>query len=313
MSVDLTGVILAAGKGSRMFPFNEEYPKPLLPVCNQPLIEYQISMMREIGITKVFILVGTYGFKIAGALGRGERLGVELCYVEQGQALGIAHALGRLERYLTTPFLLFLGDIFFVTRDLAKLRDDFTARALQGVLAVKTETSTDAIRRNFAVVQSPEGLVTRVIEKPRYVVNNVKGCGLYLFDLQIFDAIRRTPRTAMRDEYELTDAIQILIDDGYRVGALDIIEDDINLTFPADLLTINLFELKRRGLTHLTGKAFRGAETTLTDSIVGNNVTVANPLELRNSVVFDNAEVQAAGCLNKVIITPERVLDLNYS
>ena len=54
-----------------------------------------------------------------------------------------------------------------------------------------------------------------MIEKPRYVDSQLKGCGLYVFDPHIFDAIRRTPRTAMRDEYEITDSIQILINDGY--------------------------------------------------------------------------------------------------
>ena len=56
-----------------------------------------------------------------------------------------------------------------------------------------------------------------MIEKPRYIDNDLKGCGLYLFDLPVFDAIRRTPKTAMRDEYEITAAIQIVIDDGLPV------------------------------------------------------------------------------------------------
>lgn len=314
MSQELSGVILAAGKGSRMFPFNEDYPKPLLPVCNQPLIEYQITMMKEIGIKDIFILIGAYGFKIVGALGDGEKLGVRIHYVEQGQALGIAHALGRLERYLTSPFLLFLGDIFFVTTSLAKMKEEFFLRDLQGVLATKVETNPEAIRRNFAVILDEDGLVKRVIEKPRYIVNNIKGCGIYLFDLPIFDAIRRTPRTAMRDEYELTDAIQILIDDRYRVAALNIIEDDMNLTFPEDLLKINLYELKRRGLSRIIGKDFNCPEgIVLVNSIVGNRVRIGNPLEIRDSVIFNNSVVRIQRNLNKVIVTPERIIDLNFT
>ena len=67
-----------------------------------------------------------------------------------------------------------------------------------------------------------------------------------MFDPHIFDAIRRTPRTAMRDEYEITDSIQILINDGYVVHHHPIVERDLNLTKPEDLLTINLIELARQ-------------------------------------------------------------------
>jgi GDP-4-dehydro-6-deoxy-D-mannose reductase len=68
----------------------------------------------------------------------------------------------------------------------------------------------------------------------------LKGCGIYAFDLPIFDAIRRTPRTAQRDEYEITSSIQILIDDGYPVYPAEIVSTDINLTIASDLLRANV-------------------------------------------------------------------------
>ena len=67
----------------------------------------------------------------------------------------------------------------------------------------------------------------RVIEKPLRVPNSLKGCGIYLFDQRIFEAVRRTPRTAMRDEYELTDSIQILIDYGYPVRTANVVDWDV--------------------------------------------------------------------------------------
>jgi len=84
----------------------------------------------------------------------------------------------------------------------------------------------------------------KVIEKPGYLVHNIKRCGLYLFDLRIFDAIRQTPRTAMRDEYEITDSIQILIEDGFLVKQLTIVKEDVNLTVPDDLIKSNMWMLK---------------------------------------------------------------------
>ena len=91
-------------------------------------------------------------------------------------------------------------------------------------MATKEESDPEVIRRNFSLNLREDGTVARVIEKPRYTSNHLKGVGLYLFDTAIFDAVRRTPRTAMRDEYELTDSIQVFIDDGHPVRpALSII------------------------------------------------------------------------------------------
>ena len=98
------------------------------------------------------------------------------------------------------------------------------------------EPDPEMVRRNFVIQADEPAACTRVIEKPRYVDSQLKGCGLYVFDPHIFDAIRRTPRTAMRDEYEITDSIQILIDDGYVVHHHPIVERDLNLTKPEDLL-----------------------------------------------------------------------------
>jgi len=112
------GAILAAGSGSRMMGISEYYPKPLLPICNKPLIQYQIEMMKSLGILDIIILIGHQGYQITRAFGDGSAFGVQLRYVEQTRRLGIAHAVGSLEPHIHKPFLLFLGDIFFVQAEL---------------------------------------------------------------------------------------------------------------------------------------------------------------------------------------------------
>ncbi|MFN6978940.1 MAG: sugar phosphate nucleotidyltransferase, partial [Gemmobacter sp.] len=245
------GAILAAGRGTRMAPFGDHYPKPLLPVGNKPLIEYQIEAMRALGITEIAVLIGHKGYLITKVLGDGARFGVRLHYVEQTQMFGIAHALGRLEGVLTRPFLLMLGDIYFTGADLGAMAAEFAATGCAAVLAAKLEPDPAAIRKNFAILMDDAGRVTRVIEKPRHTANRLKGVGLYLFDPVIFDAIRRTPRTAMRDEYELTDAIQVMIDDGNHARVATCVADDINLTSPADLLHCNLMVARMQGAASL--------------------------------------------------------------
>lgn len=305
----ILGVILAAGKGSRMYPFTERCPKPILPVCNRPLLAFQVESMAELGIADILVVIGRYGFEIVRALGDGQQFGVRLHYYEQDSALGIASALRCLEPFIDRPFLLFLGDIFFVTHDLGRMMDVFEREELRAVLATKIETDREAIRRNFSVHEGPDGLVTRVIEKPRYVEGNLKGCGLYLFDQHIFDAIRRTPRTAMRDEYELTDSIQILLDWGFAVKALPVVEDDMNLTCPDDLLRINLAQLERQGMDVLVGAGcgiHPGAR--IAKSVLGDRVNVAYAANITESVVFPDSELPRMGAIHRRIISPEHVI-----
>ena len=302
----IMGVILAGGKGSRMYPFSAHYPKCTLPICNKPLMDYQIEMMKSVGITDIIIVIGHYGFDIVRVMGTGERFGVNITYVDQGETLGIAHALGKLEGMIDRPFLLFLGDIFFETDSLQPMIDTFMNEQVHGVLATKTEPDISAIKRNFAVLLDDEGCVRRVIEKPRHPVNNLKGCGLYLFDLPIFDAVRRTPRTASRDEYEITDSIQIFIDDGYTVRSMDIVKEDLNLTFPEDLLEVNLAELKRRHAARIIGPRTNIAEELVENSVIGANVECNGTVRIRNSLIFANTRFEATEDIENTIISPER-------
>jgi glucose-1-phosphate thymidylyltransferase len=306
----IKGVILAAGRGERMGSLGERYPKASLPVCNKPIIRHHIELMRSLGIEDVVVLIGHRGFEIAKLLGDGSQLGVRIQYVEQTAKLGIAHAVGRLEPYLDRPFLLFLGDIFFSARGLDGMVERFLEQKGGAVLATKDEGDPAAIRRNFAIHLSPDGHVTRVIEKPRYTSNRLKGVGLYLFDLTIFDAIRRTPRTAMRDEYELTESIQVMIDDGLPVRIADVIDDDVNVTSPSDLLAVNLQHARMLGESRIIGANCSIAKgAVIEDSVIGSNVVISNPITIRRSLILDGARLDSAVPLEDVVVTPDVVID----
>ena len=109
----VAGVILAAGKGARMYPFSERSPKPILPILNRPLLTHQIEVMRDSGIAEIHIVVGHLGYQVASTFGDGSRYGVDIHFVEQESMLGLAHAVGALESRVQLPFLLMLGDIYF--------------------------------------------------------------------------------------------------------------------------------------------------------------------------------------------------------
>jgi len=303
----LIGVILAAGKGTRIAPFSERYPKPVLPIVGKPLIAHQLECLRDLGVRRVLVVIGHLGYEVVRALGDGTDFGLTIEYVDQGPTLGIAHALGKLEHRIDRPFLLFLGDIFFVHRDLPSMTAMLGVDDVRGVLAVKEEPSVAAIRRNFVVMENGAGFVTRVIEKPQHPRTQLKGCGLYLFDPVFFDAVRRTPRTALRDEYEITDAIQIFLDDGYRVKAARVIEDDLNLSYPPDLLDVNLKLLGARA--HL-GKGVRLAPGCRVErSVLMDGVTIEQPILIRECLIFPGLTITGSADLERRIVTADHVID----
>lgn len=304
---ELMGVILAAGKGTRMRPFSEHFPKPILPVLGKPLVAHQLETLAGLGVGRVVVVIGHLGHEVVRTLGDGSRYGVRIEYVEQEETLGIAHAVSRLERHVDRPFFLFLGDIFFETENLASMAERMTSgRGTDGVLAVKREEDPEAIKRNFIVITDENGWVSRVIEKPRHARTNLKGCGLYLFDLAFFDAVRRTPRTAMRDEYEITDSIQIFIDDGYRVEAAEVVLSDVNLSYPADLLELNLRLLEDSGSDNVLGESVRLEPGAVVErSVLMDGVTVRSGACLRECLVFPGVDVRDGRNRTRTILTPD--------
>lgn len=303
------GVILAAGHGSRMGPFGDAMPKPIAPVCNKPLLAYQLEHLRGLGIDDIIVVIGHLGRRIVDALGDGSAYGVKIRYVEQEKRLGLAHAVGQLERHVSRPFVLMLGDIFFEVDDLAQMARTHEQSNAAAVLAVKDEPDPAAIRRNFAVLSDASGAVRRVIEKPRVVPNRLKGCGIYLFDERIFEAVRRTPRTAMRDEYELTDSIQILIDYDYPVRIAHAVKWDMNVTFIGDLIDCCVHVLRQQGQSSLVGEGCSIANgATLVDSVLGDGARVEHPIRLERCVVMPGAAVASTVDLADAVVTKDAVL-----
>lgn len=305
---EVIGVALAAGKGSRMFSLPTQLPKPVLPVLDKPIVYHQLTAMAKLGIKKAIILVGHRGYEVVRQIERQPPLGIEIDYVPQETSLGIAHCVGRLEGAIEGPFLLFLGDIYFHAPGLGGMIDLFRETKSDAVLGAIEEEDTEAISRNYRIVTDGSGLARQVIEKPRYPKSNLKGVGIYLFTPVVFDAIRRTSRTALRDEYEITDSIQILIDLGYEARAFTDIVHDLNVTFPRDLLDLNLWALNHEGLDkYVADSAEVGSGAVIETAVVGAGAVIGARAVVRNSVVFAGAHVPEGCELENVIVTESDV------
>lgn len=302
------GAILAAGRGSRMGILGQSYPKPLLPVANKPLIAHHLQMLRSLGIKEVYIVVGHEAAQIAKTLENGVDYGVRITYVDQGPALGSAHALGRLAPYIDSPFLLLLGDYYFSAPRLARILQ----RAIVtggSIMAAKREPDRQALCEACTLHVDEEGRILRIVEKPKVPTTDLKGCGIYLFQPEIFDAVRRTPRTALRDEYELSISVEIYIQAGYSLYAEEVIEWDMNFTRPVDVLRCNLAWLEQHGRSELVGGGVRMAVgTRLEQAIVGDDVVVAEPSVLREVVVFRGVHLQGESHIERALVTPDRII-----
>ncbi|MEW6073081.1 MAG: sugar phosphate nucleotidyltransferase [Planctomycetota bacterium] len=282
------GAILAAGEGRRIQPFSGFVPKPLLPLLDRPLLVWQVERLAELGIRQVAIVIGHRGERIRATLGDGAALGARIEYVVQKELLGIAHAVGCLEGVVDRPFLLLLGDVFFESDRMGEMLALHGAEGARAVIAVREEADDAALRRNFAVETAAGGWVRRVEEKPVRPRTRCKGTGQYVLDESIFAAVRRTPRSPLRGEQELTDALQVLIDSGSRVRAADVIRSDLNLSTPGDLLRLNLEELARRGLANW----------------VAPEAAVDPGASLHRSIVLAGARIAAGARLERSLVMP---------
>jgi NDP-sugar pyrophosphorylase family protein len=306
--MDLIGVILAAGKGRRLGPLGERYSKSLLPVANVPVVGHHLQLLRRLGVRRVFVVVGHCAEGVERALGDGRRYGLEVTFVQQSAALGSANALASVRPHLRGPFLVLLGDYYFVADEPeAMLRR--LARG-ESAIAAKREPQAQLVRDACAVETAPDGRVTAIVEKPTRPRTDLKGCGFYALMPEALDAVLRTPRTALRDEYELTVSLELHVGAGHPLYAEEIIAWDCNVTHPQDLLNCNLEWLARHGTDHLIDPgAFVAPGVELRRSVIGEGAAVRGARQLTEVVVFPGTEVPEGGSVERALLTPEGFID----
>ncbi|MBI2011719.1 NTP transferase domain-containing protein [Candidatus Daviesbacteria bacterium] len=287
------GVILAAGKGSRLLPLTLNYPKTLLPICNKPLIQYQIEAMRNEGINELIIVIGRLGEKIKSYFQDGSSLCMNIKYVVDEDPKGIASSLLKAKDLLDGFFVLFLGDIFMPNIDLSKVLKDSSGSKAEAIVVAKQEVTFEAVKRNFAIVSEKDNRITKVVEKPKNPPTLVKGIGLYVFSPLIFEAIKKTSPSNLRGEIELTDSIQTLIDRGGKVYSH--LQDlwEVNLSYPEDLLECNLRVLKEKNLTNLIGEGVKlGKNSRVSSSVVGDRSIIENSVVMDECLVLPKTVVK---------------------
>ena len=210
----MKGVILAAGKGTRLYPVTKVIAKPLLPIANRMTIEYAFDQLKAAGITEIGIVVGSNEAEMKAALGDGAAFGVNLSYILQPEAKGLAHAVSFAETFVAgDDFVLYLGDAMY-DQSLVPHIDKFRSSGCANLNLVKPVEDP----RRFGVANVVGDRIVKLVEKPENPESNLAMAGLYVFGPQIWKVLPDLKPSA-RGEYEITDAIQTLVDKGETVLA----------------------------------------------------------------------------------------------
>lgn len=271
----MKGLILSGGKGSRLRPLTYTSAKQLVPVANKPILFRVIETLRDAGITDIGIVIGHTGPQIRTAVGQGSQFGVKVTYIEQDSPSGLAHAVKISRDFLgDDKFVMFLGDNV-IEGGIEKLIREFETNAYnaQVVLTAVEEP------QHYGVAELSEGnqpRIVRLVEKPRQPPSNLALVGIYMFDHNIHTGVNEIG-PSWRGEYEITDAIQWLITNGFDVHPYIHRGWWIDTGKQRDMLAANskvLEELKPKILGYVDR-----------DSSVDERVTIQEGAEIINSVV----------------------------
>ena len=316
----MKGVVLAAGYGSRLLPFTSFRPKHLLPVAGKPILHRSLEYMRDVlDINEVIIVVGYQRQAIMDYFKNGQDLGIDVSYVVQysNQARGLAAATSLVQDQISKDFVLLLGDNLFGA-NLKKVIDLHSSSNASATLHIEENPNP----QRYGVVEIDGDEVISVEEKPQNPKSNYVITGFYVLSPTIFNMISGLKPSA-RGEYEISDALQALIDHNYRVMAAQIEGWRLDIGYPEDLLAVNKFFLNDE--THATHgdvststiipPVYISEGSVVSESIVGpyvmieKGVTVKNS-EIRNSVVLEKSHLNRSVISDSVIGTNSAVKGL---
>ena len=324
----MKGIILHGGHGTRLRPLTHTGPKQLIPVANKPISQYVLEDLRNSGIKDIAIVLGdVMPEKVRSHYGDGKKYAVKITYVDQQKPGGIAQAVGLTEAFVKDDmFVVYLGDNL-LKGGISQCVADFKKEKCDAMILLSKVKEP----RQFGVAEfDKKGNIIRLVEKPQKPPSNYALTGIYFLKPVIFKMIKKL-KPSWRGELEITEALQKLIDEGYKVGHRivdgwwkdtgtieDIIDanililDEIKPSIQGKVEDMSCIQgrvsigqnstIKKGALVR--GPAIIGENTTIETGVyigpytsIGNNVHIKDG-EIENSIIMDNCTV----CISSRIV-----------
>ena len=277
----MKGLILAGGHGVRLRPITHTKQKQLIPIANKPILFYVIEDLVKAGIADIGIIIGPNKDQVIKTVGDGSRWSVNITYIDQEHPLGLAHAVKISQDFIgKEDFIMYLGDNL-LNYNLSEFIINFkNSGAKASILLTPVKDP-----QNFGVAKlNKKGEIIKLLEKPKNPPTNLAIVGVYAFKDLIFKAIDHIT-TSARGELEITDAIQWLVHNSYKVKS-ELVEGWWKDTGKADsLLEANHLILDSKIDISNKGKVEEGAIVSGRISI-GEGTTIKKGACIRGPVII---------------------------
>jgi glucose-1-phosphate thymidylyltransferase len=226
----MDAVVLAAGEGTRLRPLTEDKPKGMVEVADKPILTHCFESLVDLGADQLVVVVGYMKETIIEHYGD-EFDGVPITYTHQREQQGLAHALLTVEDHVDDDFMLMLGDNIFRANLEDVVRRHREARADAAFLV--EEVPWEEASRYGVCDTNKYGEIVEVIEKPDDPPSNLVMTGFYTFTPAIFHACHLVQPSG-RDEYELSDAVDLLLQSGRTIDAIGLEGWRMDIGYPED-------------------------------------------------------------------------------
>lgn len=212
----MKGIILHGGHGTRLRPLTHTGPKQLLPIANKPMSQYALEDLKKAGIIDIAIIIGdVYPNKVKEYYGDGTNFGVKITYVYQDQPRGISHAIRLCKDFVgDEKFVVYLGD-----NVLRKNINEYVKKFENSQSDAKILLCEVSDPSKFGIAEldkTQHDKISQIIEKPKEPKSNLAVIGIYFLTSKIFDIIDKL-KPSWRNELEITEALQMLLDEGNQL------------------------------------------------------------------------------------------------
>ena len=235
----MKALVLAAGRGKRMEELSAETNKCLFKIHGLPLVEYSLNAAASIeAVEEIVVVVGYQAESIINSYGiayKGKPVRYRIQYEQRGLVHAIESARPDLEG---ADFILFLGDEVVINGQYDRMVEMFYAQDIYVLCGIVRQEDPAQIRKTYAVIQSDQNQIFRLIEKPERPINNIMGTGNCFFRNAMFDYLPKVPIHHIRKEKELPDFIQCAVDDGRLVKSHFFCERYINVNTADELKAV---------------------------------------------------------------------------